>query len=319
MKALIFKNVKAGTATLLFILAGLAARPAFAQLPNTDIWLLDVDAQKDTIILSNPVNITSRPGYDNQPSFSPDGKFIYYTSIRDEKQSDIYRYDLKTKQTLQFTNTPATSEYSPNVTPDGKNISVVMVEPDSTQRLWQFPLSGAPPQLVMDKVDSIGYYCWISEDSLALVMITEPPRIKVVNTNVQKVNDFRKFSDKSIAGRCLVYDKQSAALFYATRRADSNHKEYRINNSIHDILPKKREVCAIDPLPDSPEDFAIIYYSRKNVPPCYVYGYQSCLFVLDWYWQSTDIFSIELSSYGIRNITRIAISPDSKKMAIVAE
>jgi len=28
---------------------------------------------------------------------------------------------------------------------DGKSISVVMVEKDSTQRIWQCPLSGAAP------------------------------------------------------------------------------------------------------------------------------------------------------------------------------
>ncbi len=91
----------------------------FAQLPNTDIWLLDIKATNDTIILTNPINITNRTGYDNQPSFSPDGETILYTSMRDGKQTDIYKYDLKTKKITQFTNT-STSEYSPNVMPDKK-------------------------------------------------------------------------------------------------------------------------------------------------------------------------------------------------------
>ena len=39
------------------------------------------------------VNVTNRPGYDYQPSFSPDGGTMYFTSQRDG-QTDIYRYDV---------------------------------------------------------------------------------------------------------------------------------------------------------------------------------------------------------------------------------
>ena len=42
-----------------------------------------------------PVNITNRSGYDNQPSFSKDEKSIYFTSIRNDKQADIYLYNIK--------------------------------------------------------------------------------------------------------------------------------------------------------------------------------------------------------------------------------
>jgi dipeptidyl aminopeptidase/acylaminoacyl peptidase len=157
----------------------------FAQLPNTDIWLMDIKAEKDTIILANPVNITNRTGYDNQPSFSPDGKYILYTSIRDEKQSDIYKYDLKTNQSTQLTKT-ATSEYSPQFSPDGQNISVVMVEPDSIQRLWQFPKTGGPATLLMDKVDSVGYYCWIDNFSVAVFLLYTPNKLYRCDVGTQK-------------------------------------------------------------------------------------------------------------------------------------
>ena len=38
-------------------------------------------------------NITNRNGYDNQPSFSADGRGVLYTSIRDG-QADTYYYDI---------------------------------------------------------------------------------------------------------------------------------------------------------------------------------------------------------------------------------
>jgi Tol biopolymer transport system component len=124
-----------------------------AQMPDTDIWLFDLEQKGDSFILSKGMNITDRPGYDNQPSFSPDGKFIYYTSYRDG-QADIYRYELASNIVKPFCQTPE-SEYSPTVTPDGKFVSVVRVEKDSAQRLWKFPVAGGPPLLVFKNIDSI--------------------------------------------------------------------------------------------------------------------------------------------------------------------
>ena len=109
--------------------------------PATDIFIADLSTTPGgKLKLGQPVKITNWAGYNNQPSFLPDGQSILYTSIRD-KQADIYRYDLRAASTTQVTNTPE-SEYSPTLMPDGKSISVVRVEADGTQRLWKFPLAG---------------------------------------------------------------------------------------------------------------------------------------------------------------------------------
>src|SRR5947209_1280001 len=91
--------------------------------PATDIFVIDLTTSPGgKLKLGQPVKITNWAGYNNQPSFLPDGKSILYTSIRD-KQADIYRYDLRAASTTQVTNTPE-SEYSPTLMPDGKSISV---------------------------------------------------------------------------------------------------------------------------------------------------------------------------------------------------
>ncbi|HEV7231166.1 MAG TPA: hypothetical protein VGO45_07555, partial [Bacteroidia bacterium] len=79
--------------SILFYLGLLLVPALHAQLPDSDIWLFDLNQHDDTFSFSNPVNITNRPGYDNQPVFSSDGKRIYYASYRDDNQSDIYFYD----------------------------------------------------------------------------------------------------------------------------------------------------------------------------------------------------------------------------------
>src|SRR6185369_14634049 len=108
-----------------------------AQLPDTDIWLFKFKNEKNMLSLDKGINITNRPGYDNQPSFSEDGKKIWYVSIREDKQADIYVYVPGDKKSTQFTKT-AESEYSPTFISLDKNLNCVVVEKDSAQRIWRY-------------------------------------------------------------------------------------------------------------------------------------------------------------------------------------
>jgi WD40 repeat protein len=275
----------------------------FAQLPNTDIWLLDVQNNKDTIILSNPVNITNRPGYDNQPTFSPDGKYLLYTSIRDEKQSDIYKYDLKTKKISQFTNTPATSEYSPTFIPDGKNISVVMVESDSAQRLWKFPIKGGAPSLIMDKIDSVGYHCWLNKDMIALYLITNPFQLAFADVNNQRLTTIEK--DTICRGMSVQNVFPADPHFiYAY-----NDKFIAVNLKTNKKLP-----FCLKNLPG--EDFCFIN-STNMIMPDGAKLYRN----ISRYADSGKDWSLtaDLTKLGLKKITRIAVNKDGTKMAIVAE
>lgn len=275
----------------LFVFSSIAT---FAQLPNTDIWLLNINIVKDSVWLSNPQNITNRTGYDNQPTFSPDGKYILYTSIRDEKQSDIYKYDLKTKQITAFTAT-ATSEYSPTFMPDGKNISVVMVEPDSTQRLWKFPINAGEPSCILKEIDSVGYHCWMGNEELALCIITEPMSLYTYNL---KSSAYKKITDS--VGRSIHY---------------KNKKLYYLNNeTINSLSSDKKITEAIKK--DNSEDFNFIK------PNMLIMADNNQLFVKGFVTYGKDgrwKLCADLSSYGIKKITRIAVSKDGKKLAIVAE
>src|SRR5205085_6300 len=144
--------------------------PAATPLPDNDIFVVALTNRAGQIALGRPVNITAHAGYDNQPSFTPDGAGILYTSQRDSKQTDIYRYDLKTGATTQLTATPE-SEYSPTVMPNGKTFSVVRVEADKRQRLWQFPLAGGAAALTLENVEPVGYHLWLDARTLALFVL----------------------------------------------------------------------------------------------------------------------------------------------------
>ncbi|HEX8515876.1 MAG TPA: hypothetical protein VF868_06725 [Bacteroidia bacterium] len=282
--------------TIIITITILLATPVFAQLPDTDIWLLDIKSERDTIILSNPVNITNHVGYDNQPAFSPDGKYILYTSIRDEKQSDIYKYDLKTKQISQFCNTPLTSEYSPTFMPRGKDVSVVMVEPDSTQRLWKFPVHGGPPSVLFSHTDSIGYHTWFLDDKAAVFTLTEPPSLMLLG----KGKDV-KYIDRGI-GRCI---RQSGTGLYYTKKTEGGKNKFFLFN-----LPgwsiKNDLVTMIEN-----EDYTFI---GEHI----IYPAGSALNIVKLGLNDHKTL-IDLNTTGIKKITRIAISPDRTKMAIAGE
>jgi len=163
-------------------LLGASQRPAppAAPPPDTEIYLAPLESG---VKVGRPVNITNSPGYDNQPSFTPDGASVLFTSIRGGgTQTDIYRYDITSGTTNQVTHTPE-SEYSPTVTPDGAHISVIRVEADGTQRLWRFTLDGRAPELVLPGVKPVGYHVWAGDHTLVLFVLGSPATLRLADTS----------------------------------------------------------------------------------------------------------------------------------------
>ncbi|PBQ32617.1 hypothetical protein CNR22_12830 [Sphingobacteriaceae bacterium] len=157
------------------------------QVPNTDLWLFKIETDKlKQTVLKNPLNITNREGYDNQPSFSGDGKRIYYVSIKEDKQADIYYYEITNKTTLPFTKTKL-SEYSPTLTDNGGFIASVVVEADSAQRIHFInTVSGIDDNKL--EMDSVGYFTFLNTDTVIYYKLTDPHSLRyyVTSTNEDK-------------------------------------------------------------------------------------------------------------------------------------
>lgn len=268
----------------------------FCQVPDSDIFLLDIKDSAGQISFHNPVNITKRKGYDNQPAFSPDGKYLLYSSQRDSGgQTDIYKYNLKAKTTSQFTKTP-TSEYSPTFMADGKNISVVMVEKDSAQRVWKFPLAGGAPICVMPNVKEVGYHAWINKDSMAAFILTKPSfTLQVFNISVQKPS----LVADSI-GRCMRM--KGGKLWFTTKAGPFNN--------VFELSFRTRQATLLGIIES--EDY--LFYTNGDI----------------WSLSDTSVVSgfmtdkngaaeiADLSKFGISKPARITVSPDGKKLAVVS-
>ena len=190
----------------LFTFLSISKIVLMAQLPNSDLWLFSIKPSKENIELKNPLNINNREGYDNQPSFSEDGKKLFYVSIKEDKQSDIYFYDIKKKQNIRFTNTTE-SEYSPTQSPNSELISTVIVEKDSAQRIHLLNGKSAHDDGKFE-MDSVGYFSYLNTDTLVYYKLTDPHTLKVFIKSNQ--TDFlicqspiRGF--KAINRHCLLY------------------------------------------------------------------------------------------------------------------
>lgn len=195
----------------LFLLAGALGGqaqqptpPAQAAPPSTEVYLATLSVSGSTVSVGKPENISNSPGYDNQPSFTPDGTALLFTSDRASSQrvllkesgqkidpqspqivtrtqTEIFRYDLLSRRLANVTVTPE-SEYSPTVMPGGSGISVIRVEQDGTQRLWRFAMDGRHPALILENVQPVGYHAWLDGQTLALFVLGPPATLQIADT-----------------------------------------------------------------------------------------------------------------------------------------
>jgi hypothetical protein len=195
--------------TVLLLLLGTSS--ALAQ-GGTEIYLVELHHAAGQVTVGDPVNITNRKGYDNQPAFSRDGKSLFYTVIDSSGQADIFRYDVASRATSRVTNTPE-SEYSPTSLRDG-GISVIRVERDSTQRLWKFRNGDAT--LLLPNVKPVGYHAWLDDQWLALFVLGNPNTLRIAKVG----NDTAVIAAYSI-GRALQRLPGTRDISFVQRGADS--------------------------------------------------------------------------------------------------
>lgn len=268
--------------------------------PASDIFLVEVSTAKGQLRFAEPQRITEWAGYNNQPSFFPDGSSLLYTSIRADKQADVYRYDSKSRITTRATDTTE-SEFSPTLTLDGRFISVVRVEADSTQRLWKFPLAGGKPLLVLEKIKPVGYHTWINAQTLALFVLGKPNTLQIVDVRTEK-------------GEVIAEN-----IGRATRRIPRQNKL----SFVHKVSDQEWIIKAYD------LDTRQITELIKTLPGSEEYAWTPAGVLLSA--RGSQLFAFapgadkdwrevaDFAQAGLTGITRIAISNDGRRIAMVAQ
>jgi hypothetical protein len=156
--------------------------PPVSAPPGTDLWLAALDGDAGSgLRVGEPRNLTLRPeAYDNQPHFTPDGRWILYTAGDASGRTDIHRLDPASGVREAVTRTPGESEYSPTPLADG-GFAVIRVEGDGTQRLWRFGMDGSDPRLLLPNVAPVGYQAWLDGERVALFVLGEPASLQVAD------------------------------------------------------------------------------------------------------------------------------------------
>jgi hypothetical protein len=285
-----------------FILVVLAACGAAAQQPapaqppapppGTDIWLARLSATG----LEQPINVTNRTGYDNQPSFTPDGKGILFTRS-DGKQTDIYLYDFTSRGSAptQITKT-AESEYSPTVPPDGQGISVIRVEADGTQRLWRFTRDGRDPALVLRDVKPVGYHAWGPDGQLALFVLGNPNTLQIADSRSGRSRIVTQRIGRSVH---RIPGRDTISVLHTEGEARTIKE---LNLKTRTLKPIVRAIGPGDGDYAWTPDGAILMSDGKSL--------------MRWSTGDWTTFA-NLDALGLNGASRMAVSPDGKWLAIV--
>ncbi len=212
---------------------------------NPEVYLGDFSLTDEGFEISNLINISNNPGYDNQPSFVPNMSAVLFSSQRGES-TDIKMYDYELNSTVWLTESEG-GKYSPTTMPDEDFFSAIWLKPDGEQLLWKFPFTeGEPSVLVPDEV--IGYHSWFDDHTLYTFVLgdtftfvefdLENDRRTVIATNpgrsIHKVPETNEvsFIDKNEPTQWLVktYDPDSKRMTTLTRTPDGSEDMFWINS-----------------------------------------------------------------------------------------
>lgn len=282
--------------TALFALQAAQSAP-----PATDIYLAEIRVTNRRVSVGAPVNVTARPGYDNQPFFRRDGRAFLYTSVREDGQADIYRYDLGRKTSIRLTATPE-SEYSPTPLPEGDGFSVVRVEVDSTQRLWAFAADGSRPRIVLDSIKPVGYHAWGDAHTLVLFVLGSPPTLQIADAGFPTARG--EVFAKDI-GRSLQRIPGRASVSFVQR-------DSLAGPALAELDIRRRRVAKLAEVPPGADFFAwtpdgIVLTASGTT----LYQWDSRR---GGAWEQV----VDLAAAGLGDVTRLAVSPKGDRLAIVA-
>ncbi len=264
--------------------------------PATDIFVAELVLGAGGPRVGTPRNVTRRPGYDNQPAFLPDGRAFLYTSVRDDGQADIYRYDLAADSSTRVTVTTE-SEYSATPLPGG-GFAVVRVEPDSTQRVWRFDAAGQNPVLVLERVKPVGYFAFGDDHTLGMFVLGRPASFQVADTRTGRADTIAVDS-----GRTIQKGPGKRAVSFVRRLSATEWWITTFDLDTRVLNPLVQTLADVDLYTWTPAGTLLAASGSK------IYRLSMA---------STWVELADLAKAGLTSITRLAVSPAGDRIAIVA-
>ena len=151
-----------------------AAPPALAMQGQNpvNLWVVDLAWAGGKLTVGTPVKLTNDVGSNSQPSFTPDGRAVVFSALRDTgsaARSDIYRIELASRAETRVTSTPE-NENSPTVNERGEYVAVRWVPATLFKEFgpWVYAPDGTPTRGVLPAPDTTGYYTPLDDGNYAL-------------------------------------------------------------------------------------------------------------------------------------------------------
>ena len=270
---------------------------AFSQ-PNTEVFLFDLNTNEGVFELSNFRNISNNNGYDNQPSFL-DNATVLFAATRNN-QTDIAQYKIDNSRKT-FINKTDGSEYSPLKIPSQNFVSAIRLEKNGDQKLYKYNLNNGNSEVLIDDI-VIGYHRWFNEEVL-VSSVLEDNKLALYTTLLNKGKSYKFHSN---IGRSLHKIPNSKLVSFIDK---SNSELWEI----HSVDPFTGKTKAIMGTLPGAEDMC--WLPNGTI----LMGHESELYTftpnnsVDW----NEVIS--LAQYNIKNISRLAVSSDGTKLAVVGE
>lgn len=278
----------------------------FAQTaPDTEIFLFKINKKNGALVFSEGKNISGNPGYDNQPAFSSDGKKIFFTSIRGAaKDTNIYSYDLRSGGISPVTNS-ADNEYTAK--PFDENVLTFVREGrNQLMTVFKVDLRTGKETPAFSIKEPVAYYAFNRRGD-ALVWIRYAFMMHWVNAEKNINRYVADYAQPSVPHLVPGTEKFS----FMQRHPDDSLwiKEFDpATEAVRPIVESREGKKDYAWMPDGSilmggADGRIFRFDPKNqVDPKNQAGW---------------LPAADLKSFGTGEITRLAVSPDGKYLALV--
>ncbi len=185
--------------------------------------------------------------------------------------------------------------------PWGEMFSTVRVEADGTQRLWGFDLDGGGARLLIEDVEPVGYHAWVSEFAVALFVLGDPPTLELFDVTTRET---RRLADR--IGRSLHSIPGTGKLSFVRKVGDKGFVEaYDPWISKGQKLVETR--AGSEDLTWTADGRLVMGEGSK------LYLCRSCPQKIAEPW----VELADLEPFGVRGITRLALSTDQRHLAVV--
>lgn len=266
----------------------------FAQ-SNTEVFLASLDVNDEGVIVSNLMNISKDPGYDNQPSFGTGDMLLF--AGNNNGQTDIFQFHSRLGRKIMVDGLASGGEYSPQLSPDQNSITAVRLDTTGLQRLYSYN-KGKVSELIPDLV--VAYYTYYNADTLVGCYIAD----EKLNLFVHNLKDKSTQTLLADVGRSFHKVPGQNSVSYSVGNNQDRQDVYLLDM-------ETLESFFVTQLPIGVEDYAWLSDSKLII------GSGHSLFVYDTFGNGDWEKLADLDPTAITNITRLAVSPGAGRIALV--